>query len=586
MGFQARDIRCSLWTKNRNEARRKARWFFFHLDYVLRQLSIVSDENSKSEAFQRKAEELRKNLKLSAENLPSETATELKRKLDELETTTKQSKSLLNYKEELEKEAEQFVRIGEKKANALRSIAASKGMSDTEHQFTQYEEAELNKAIRLGVQISDIERQINQLGHQGSRLRELIPEIGLKNVVQAQNTVSVTSASSGVNLYSERLSVIADSFFENKLEKIRSDKDFNDMKRKVLRFIELLGDPVANEVTPTMIDQAVLDSRKMPKEQGNAQGKTAIEMLGLGLEPRKLQTTNNYLNAAKDFLSWSYIRQRIGHDYSKMINEFKVQTEQESSKRRSWNSHELQIIFYSYLYRYDGAENGKKDGREVIGYARFWVPLIGLFTGARLEEICSLRTDNIVEIDGVWCFDMAEFDERGNPIKKNKASIRVFPIHKHLIKIGLVKYAKFRKEKNELMLFDEKKSEGKWSTSLSKWFNRTFKKRIGFPVGENEIVFHSFRSNVVDEFEMAGISEEVYSRVTGHSTGGTARKTYSFKGRKIFPPRLLVETANAASYEGLDLSHISFDKFCEAYMLKPVKRKARARRSRVIPVGK
>ena len=38
----------------------------------------------------------------------------------------------------------------------------------------------------------------------------------------------------------------------------------------------------------------------------------------------------------------------------------------------------------------------------------FWIPLIGLFTGMRLEEISQLYVWDLTKIDGIWCLDIKE----------------------------------------------------------------------------------------------------------------------------------------------------------------------------------
>lgn len=44
---------------------------------------------------------------------------------------------------------------------------------------------------------------------------------------------------------------------------------------------------------------------------------------------------------------------------------------------------------------------------------RFWAPLVGLFSGARLNEIGQLRRQDFVVIDGVWCFQITDEGEEG-----------------------------------------------------------------------------------------------------------------------------------------------------------------------------
>ena len=57
----------------------------------------------------------------------------------------------------------------------------------------------------------------------------------------------------------------------------------------------------------------------------------------------------------------------------------------------------------------------------------FWLPLIGLFTGARLNEICQLSITDIRSIAGVWAFDINDDDYK---TLKNTSSVRIIPIPK------------------------------------------------------------------------------------------------------------------------------------------------------------
>jgi len=68
---------------------------------------------------------------------------------------------------------------------------------------------------------------------------------------------------------------------------------------------------------------------------------------------------------------------------------------------------------------------------------RYWIPLIGLYSGMRLNEICQLYVSDIIKFDGLWCFSInGEKDKR----VKNDASERVIPIHPTLLNLGILKY--------------------------------------------------------------------------------------------------------------------------------------------------
>jgi hypothetical protein len=66
----------------------------------------------------------------------------------------------------------------------------------------------------------------------------------------------------------------------------------------------------------------------------------------------------------------------------------------------------------------------------------FWVPLLGLYTGARIDELSQMFSDDIRQTnDGFWFLHIHAND--GNSVK-NRASKRRVPIHPDLISLGLI----------------------------------------------------------------------------------------------------------------------------------------------------
>ncbi len=75
------------------------------------------------------------------------------------------------------------------------------------------------------------------------------------------------------------------------------------------------------------------------------------------------------------------------------------------------------------------------NGSMVLTNSRKWGSLIGIYTGARLNEIAQLELSDVRNEDGIWCFDV---NANGpNKRTKNKASIRKVSIHKRLIELGV-----------------------------------------------------------------------------------------------------------------------------------------------------
>jgi integrase len=65
--------------------------------------------------------------------------------------------------------------------------------------------------------------------------------------------------------------------------------------------------------------------------------------------------------------------------------------------RRAYEVSELNQIFAGGLY------NGALKVKGQVLEAAYWLPLLGPFIGARIEELCQLRVQDVHRVNGVWC---------------------------------------------------------------------------------------------------------------------------------------------------------------------------------------
>lgn len=84
-------------------------------------------------------------------------------------------------------------------------------------------------------------------------------------------------------------------------------------------------------------------------------------------------------------------------------------------------------------------------GEHVFKDGKFWVPLIGLFSGMRLGEIVQLHRSDLLCVDGVWVFDINRAEDAKKKVK-TETSLRQVPVHHTLIDLGLLE----RRENNSL----------------------------------------------------------------------------------------------------------------------------------------
>lgn len=228
-------------------------------------------------------------------------------------------------------------------------------------------------------------------------------------------------------------------------------------------------------------------------------------------------------------------------------------------KRNPFDTAQLQAIFSAPLYKgcVDDENGYNKVGKNYPRRARFWVPLISLYTGMRLNEICQLEIADVVEHDNVNVIFIREESEDGNSEKqvKTPAGIRYIPVHPELKKMGLMEYVVDMKKAGHKRLFpDLKKSPlGYFSVDFSKWFGRFL---INVGVKKKKTSFHSFRHNFRDAMSKALVPHD-YILLLGGWSGesvdsryGGGNSSIGITANDVYNQLIRIE------YKDLDLSHL------------------------------
>jgi integrase len=180
--------------------------------------------------------------------------------------------------------------------------------------------------------------------------------------------------------------------------------------------------------------------------------------------------------------------------------------------------------------------------------SRFWVPILALYTGARMNELGQLELADVRERDGIAYIDIsAEGDGKS---LKTKSSVREVPIHPELVRIGFLDFLAQRRKKGGKVFFPDLKPDsiGNLTGNLSKWYGWHVRK-LG--ITDPRKVFHSFRHTFKDACRAARITEEVHDALTGHSGGGVGR-TY---GGGV-PLDVKADEIAKITYDGLDHSNL------------------------------
>ncbi len=167
--------------------------------------------------------------------------------------------------------------------------------------------------------------------------------------------------------------------------------------------------------------------------------------------------------------------------------------------------------------------------------ADFWLPLLGLHTGARISELTQLLLTDIKQVDGIWTIDInEEVDAKRQTSKslqplskslKNSASVRKIPLHPTLIRIGFLDYLELVKPyRGDLFPYLNPDVFGSKSGRPSERFGKYLDR---LKITSKNKVFHSFRSTANDLLKQAGVPEETRCQFVGHEHNTVNSRVYS-----------------------------------------------------------
>lgn len=193
-------------------------------------------------------------------------------------------------------------------------------------------------------------------------------------------------------------------------------------------------------------------------------------------------------------------------------------------KRRPWTDEELSLLFSQPLHTEYWLPIEKKAGRD----AAYWIPLLGLFTGARVGELAQLQVSD-VRIDRP--VPVISITNEGDAQRvKTKAGLRDVPIHSELIRLGFLNFvASVNVSSHKALWPDLPKRLGKPGGYFSQWFG-SYRELLGFGKAPD---FHCFRHTVRTQMAELGIQEPVIDMLLGHEiTGSVGAKVYTHRGIK------------------------------------------------------
>lgn len=320
------------------------------------------------------------------------------------------------------------------------------------------------------------------------------------------------------------------------------------------RFIEVNGDLPVNQIRKIHVRELLVRLRDCPKslprrlkggslEAAIAYGKQYPEIPKLAVS-----TINAHCTYLRLILNWAYFRDYVQFNAASGLHV--KDTRPRAQKRLPYSIADLKRLFEeSALYTGHMPVIRTQPGPHVYRDARFWLPLIALFTGARLGELMNLSPGDLRRENQIDYFDIT----KGATITrvKSRASERRIPLHPELIRIGVIDYFEQKRLAGEQYVFTDIGRVTDDGLKAVSWHEKW--RRINRQAGceHPKKTFHSLRHSFKDACRAAMVPEEVHDALTGHMTSSIGRRYGSG-----FPLAVLSEYVNALSYPGLELDHL------------------------------
>lgn len=332
--------------------------------------------------------------------------------------------------------------------------------------------------------------------------RDATPAPAIGSVVRSPSAISpkqvITSTSPTLGILSKKY------IEEGKRGGTWREVSTHEVERSLRDLFELMGDMPAEAFD---VQQARLLKDRLsrcPQYFGlrpEYEGKTLKQVVESGATYKTITavTVNNRLRKLSAFLNWCKTN---GYVADNPLVGMKVMTGSAKEARLSFDRHNLTTLL--------NLDALKTEARKHPW--RYWLPLLGRATGARLEELCQLRMDDFIEQQGMQCIRIDDSREGQN--LKNSSSRRMLPLHATLIDLGLLQHVESVRSTGADRLFPELEAvRGKLGHAPSKWFGR-YKAKMG--ITDPRKTFHSFRHTFIDDLRDAGVQDSLIKRMVGH----------------------------------------------------------------------
>lgn len=350
-------------------------------------------------------------------------------------------------------------------------------------------------------------------------------------------TVAVIKRSDGSTSNSEmRLSAVIDKYRrERSLSGEWNPKTADDYQAVFDLLVKVIGDLNMSELSTARLRQFKETLISLPANINKNplyRGKSIEEILALpDVKPLSSATVDKCLTRVSSLFGWAHDNDFIPKNFAENLS-IRRKKRNSSAARNMFDEGQLTAIF-------DAIASGRVTTRGQVSSFHYWGPLLAYTTGARVNEIGSLRPQDFDIEDGVPFIAITQQNDDEKETK-SLAGIRMVPVHPALIRLGLLDYVQRIKTEGLPRIFPELRlTKNGYGDKITRWFSggQGFLKRQA-GITTDKTSFHSFRHTMTTNLERSEVGVIMTKRILGHSleddvTYGTYSKGVSMAQMKV-----------------------------------------------------
>ena len=355
-----------------------------------------------------------------------------------------------------------------------------------------------------------------------------------------------------------------DGIYKNE-KKLDQKKDSRHIKGYIQLFVRIAGDKPIAEYTRADIVSWVNTLEKINRTIGKSRTDEHKPISEIIRESRGKPTLNRttiekhithlkafFLAAHRNF-PWCG-REHIENMFYKVEMS---DTVPQPRKRKPWTDEQLNALLATPIWsgtrsRIDDRTKRHEPGPQIHRDAYWWLPVVALWTGARLEELAQLHHDDLrYDKDGIAFIAIHDDGERS---VKDAHSVRDVPVHSFLISLGFL--ALFRPNGRGRIWPElaKKNRLDTWSALYSTHF-ADYRKEC--KLYESLRDFHSFRHTAVSALRRAGVDGLTVAALIGHTNEADdearrARQTQDYTHYSVATRKEAVERLDYAA-QGVEI---------------------------------